>query len=457
MSKPKRKMSLFQLTVLTMVNMMGSGIILLPTKLAQVGTISIFSWIVTAVGSMALAYAFAQCGRYTKNHVGGMGAYAEYSFGKSGSFMTNYTYALSLVIANVAIAVTAVGYFSTLMGWTLAPVQIAMWTIGFVWLTTIPNFFGPAVTGRLGAITVWGVILPVVGISFIGWFWFKSSIYAEAWNPHNLSISQALPASISITLWAFLGLESASANADAVENPEKNIPIAVLGGTLLTAVIYIVSTNVIAGIVPNAQLAASNAPFGLAFSQMLGGSAGLIVNALAVIACLGSLLGWQFTSASVYKSGADEGYFLPLFGRLNKHNAPVVGMLVLAAVQTLISLMTISPDLSKQFDTLVNLAVVTNLVPYIMSMSAILVLLKSANVPKKKVIFTAIIAFIGTIYSFYALYSAGPDAMLWGGIATFAGWVLYGKVVSTKFDLKLPIVDEMDNDNSVATKPTITR
>lgn len=63
MSKPKRKMSLFQLTVLTMVNMMGSGIILLPTKLAQVGTISIFSWIVTAVGSMALAYAFAQCGR----------------------------------------------------------------------------------------------------------------------------------------------------------------------------------------------------------------------------------------------------------------------------------------------------------------------------------------------------------------------------------------------------------
>ena len=261
-----------------------------------------------------------------------MGAYAEYSFGKSGSFMTNYTYALSLVIANVAIAVTAVGYFSTLMGWTLAPVQVAMWTIGFVWLTTIPNFFGPAVTGRLGAITVWGVILPVVGISFIGWFWFKSSIYAEAWNPHNLSISQALPASISITLWAFLGLESASANADAVENPEKNIPIAVLGGTLLTAVIYIVSTNVIAGIVPNAQLAASNAPFGLAFSQMLGGSAGVIVNVLAVIACLGSLLGWQFTSASVYKSGADEGYFLPLFGRLNKYNAPVVGMLVLAAV-----------------------------------------------------------------------------------------------------------------------------
>lgn len=58
-----------------------------------------------------------------------------------------------------------------------------------------------------------------------------------------------------MTLWAFLGLESACANTDVVENPERNVPIAVLGGTLGAAVIYIVSTNVIAGIVPNMELA----------------------------------------------------------------------------------------------------------------------------------------------------------------------------------------------------------
>ncbi|SYP98816.1 Lysine/cadaverine antiporter membrane protein CadB [Klebsiella pneumoniae] len=57
-----------------------------------------------------------------------------------------------------------------------------------------------------------------------------------------------------MTLWAFLGLESACANTDVVENPERNVPIAVLGGTLGAAVIYIVSTNVIAGIVPTMEL-----------------------------------------------------------------------------------------------------------------------------------------------------------------------------------------------------------
>ncbi len=50
MSQAKsNKMGVVQLTILTMVNMMGSGIIMLPTKLAEVGTISIISWLVTAV------------------------------------------------------------------------------------------------------------------------------------------------------------------------------------------------------------------------------------------------------------------------------------------------------------------------------------------------------------------------------------------------------------------------
>lgn len=112
------KMGVVQLTILTMVNMMGSGIIMLPTKLAEVGTISIISWLVTAVGSMALAWAFAKCGMFSRKS-GGMGGYAEYAFGKSGNFMANYTYGVSLLIANVAIAISAVGYGTELFGATL--------------------------------------------------------------------------------------------------------------------------------------------------------------------------------------------------------------------------------------------------------------------------------------------------------------------------------------------------
>lgn len=121
------KMSVMQLTILTAVNMMGSGIIMLPTKLAQVGALSIVSWLVTAVGSMCLAYVFAKCGMYSKKG-GGMGGYAEYSFGKAGNFMANYTYGVSLVFANTAIAISAVGYACGFLGTTLNPLFTAIAT-----------------------------------------------------------------------------------------------------------------------------------------------------------------------------------------------------------------------------------------------------------------------------------------------------------------------------------------
>ena len=422
-----KKMSVGQLTMLTAVNMLGSGIILLPSKLAEVGGISILSWLITATGSLALAYAFARCGMLSRK-TGGMGGYAEYTFGKAGNYITNYTYGLSLLIANVAISITAVGYIQELFHIQLDSLQVGLATIGLLWITTFANFGGARITGRIGAVTVWGVIAPVVLVSTVGWFWFDSSVYAAGWNPHNMGWLDAAGASVAITLWAFLGLESACANTDAVENPEKNVPIAVLGGTLGAAVIYIVSTNVIAGIVDNPELAASTAPFGLVFAKMFTPLVGDIVMAAMVLACIGSLLGWQFTIAQVYKSSADTGYFLSIFAKSNKAGTPIVGMLVLLAAQTALGFLTISPDLSKQFDTLVNLAVVTNLVPYILSMAALMTMQKVSNVPAGKALATNIIAWVAAAYSYLALYSSGEQALMLGGVATIFGYTLFGFV-----------------------------
>ena len=122
MSQQNRtKMSVTQLTLLTAINMMGSGIVMLPTKLAEIGTISILSWLITAVGSLCLAYAFAKCGMFSKRP--GMGGYSEYAFGKAGNFMANYTYGVSLLFANIAIAITCVGYGAEFLEIVLTPVH----------------------------------------------------------------------------------------------------------------------------------------------------------------------------------------------------------------------------------------------------------------------------------------------------------------------------------------------
>jgi putrescine-ornithine antiporter len=434
MSTGKNKMSVLQLTILTAVNMMGSGIIMLPTKLAQVGALSIVSWLITAVGSMCLAYAFAKCGMYGRKG-GGMGGYAEYSFGKAGNFMANYTYGVSLLIANIAIAISAVGYAATFADATLTPLMTGIYTIFTLWLATVLNFGGASITGRVSSFTVWGVIAPVLVISTVGWAYFSADMYVANWNVNNMPFGEAATNSIAMTLWAFLGLESACANADAVDNPEKNVPKAVLGGTLGAAAIYIVSTNMMFGIVPASELVNSNAPFGLAFASMFNGTVGKIVMGLMVMSCFGSLLGWQFTIANVFKGAADEGYFPKLFSKITSKDAPVVGMVTITILQSFMSLMTISPSLSEQFETLVNLAVVTNIIPYLLSMGAVIVLMKAAKRAGSELKGTTFIAFIGSLYSLYALYASGFEAMTYGSIVTFAGWTLYG-FVSDRFDLE---------------------
>src|SRR5256885_15140502 len=133
-----------------------------------------------------------------------------------------------------------------------------------------------------------------------------------------MPLFEGMGSSISLTLWAFLGMESAAQNSSAVENPKRDVPLACMLGTLGAAVIYVLSTMVIQGIVPNADLANSTGPFGLAYARMFNPTVGSIVMALAVLACLGSLLGWQFTIAQTAKSAADQRMFPRLFGAVNR-------------------------------------------------------------------------------------------------------------------------------------------
>jgi len=426
MAETKKKMSVVQLTFMVAVNMMGSGIIMLPANMAGVGAISLLSWVVTAVGSMAIAYGFAQAGIFNQK-TGGMAAYAEDAYGKSGYFQVFMLYFLSLAIGNVAIAISAVGYMATFFpGMSATPIATCMSVIALLWLTTVANFGGPSITGKIGSVTVWGVILPVGLLSIIGWFWFSAETFGAAWNPQGLSLGQGMGSSIALTLWAFLGMESAAQNSDAVENPKKNVPLACLFGTLGAAVIYVLSTTVIQGIVPNAELAESTGPFGLVYAKMFGPTVGTIVMGLAVLACLGSLLGWQFTIASTGKSAAEGRMFPAMFAKVNALGAPIKGMIVLGIVQTALALSTISPTLSEQFSALVNLAVVTNVIPYIVSLSAVFVMMKAAKVADNVYTRNVVILIVALGYSVFAIYASGKDAVMGGTLVLGVVYIVWG-------------------------------
>ena len=223
-----------QLTFIVAVNMMGSGIIMLPTNMAQVGAISLLSWIVTALGSMAIAYGFAQAGHLqpARRRPGGLCRGRLRQGGLLPGVLPVLPVAGDRQRRDRRFRRSAIlpAFFPWLSS---TPIATCIGVIALLWLTTVANFGGPSITGQIGSVTVWGVILPVGLLSIIGWFWFSGETFSAAWNPHGLehrakawaraSRSRSGPSSA----WS-----RRRRTPDAVENPKRDVPLACMFGTL---------------------------------------------------------------------------------------------------------------------------------------------------------------------------------------------------------------------------------
>jgi len=105
-------------------------------------------------------------------------------------------------------------------------------------------------------------------------------------------------------------------------------------------------------------------------------------------------------------------------------------MVVAGVLQTLMALSTMSPNASEQFSKLVSLAAVTNIVPYITSVSALLVVMYVSKVSRHTYQFNAISILVAVAYSVYALYASGKDAVFGGMLVMMLAYLLYGFIAS---------------------------
>jgi len=230
--------------------------------------------------------------------------------------------------------------------------------------------------------------------------------------------------SIAVILWAFLGLETACANSDQWKIPEK-CACRVLAGTMIAGVCYMTSTAIIGGLVPHTELVSAGAPFGLAYAAMFGNTVGHIVSAILVVSCFVSLTAWQFTISEVVREAATIGHFPSYLRKVNRFYAPYMAIGTLVCIQSLLTLSTISPSLLKQFNVLINLAVMVNLIPYLLAMAAVPDLQKAEGISAAKAKLPNMAAIIGGVYSVYAVYGCGWDIILYGTLVTVFGIMIY--------------------------------
>ncbi|ASK56476.1 MULTISPECIES: cadaverine/lysine antiporter [Vibrio] len=370
MSSNAKKIGLIACTGVVAGNMMGSGIALLPSTLASVGSISIYSWLICIVGALSLAFVFARLA--TKNpQEGGPIAYAGEVSPVFG-FQTGVLYYHANWIGNLAIAITGVSYLSVFFPVLNNPIPAGLATIASVWLFTLVNLLGGSWVSRLCTIGLVLILIPVVGTALFGWTHFDSALYSQNWNVSAGSDGHAVITAVLICLWSFVGVESAAVSSGMVENPKRTVPLATMLGTGLAGLIYVLSTQMISGMFPASEVAASGAPFALATTALFGSWTAPFVSAFTALACFTSLGSWMMLVGEAGKRAANDGNFPKVFGETDRNGVPKKGLLIASSMMTLLMLVLMffsseTAHASDLFNQLTTDAVLLTMLPYFYS------------------------------------------------------------------------------------------
>ena len=386
MVSENNKIGLVPAILMVAGNMMGSGVFMLPANLAGIGSIAIIGWMVTVVGAIALGLVFAKLTEIS-TAAGGPYAYARKAFGDYMGYQTNLVYWLANVIGNVGLAVAGLGYLTPFFPALRDPLVMALAQIAVIWFFTYANILGPKIVGRMQGVTTTIALFPIIGVALLGWFWFNPETYMQGWNVSGESSLSAIGMTLNFTLWAFIGVESASVSTAVVKNPTRNVPIATVVGVLLAAVCYVLSSSAIMGIIPNKELIVSSAPFSQAVSIALGPVAGKVVAVCAAIGCLGSLAGWTLLVAS------------------------------------------------EQFGKLASIAVIMTLLPYIYSSVAIKILGRE-KMSDREGLFYTIVGLIAAVYSLAAMIGSNSEQTRWALIFVISTIIFYELSVNRKIEIK---------------------
>jgi APA family basic amino acid/polyamine antiporter len=239
-------------------------------------------------------------------------------------------------------------------------------------------------------------------------------------------------AAATLTLWALLGLESATIPADKVRDPSNTIPRATLLGAVVTALICIVACTTVLLLVPPQTLAHSNAPFVDLATQYWGDGAGKLLAVFAAISGFGALNGWILLQAELPNAMAKSGVFPRIFAQESPRRTPTFALFFSSGLVTLLILMNYQKSMVSIFTFMILLSTTACLVLYLLCSLALLRLQWTGQlgagqlgVPRRGTAPLAAVGVIAAAYSLWAIVGAGAEAVSWGAALLALGIPLY--------------------------------
>jgi basic amino acid/polyamine antiporter, APA family len=419
------KLGIWSSTSYVVGNMIGSGVFMLPVALAAYGGVSILGWGIAALGALLLASIFKYLTKQIPNVNGGPYAFAKVGLGEFPAFLVAWGYWISIWCTNGAIAVAFVSYLTVFIP-SLSVDFISSMMIGLsvIWFLTWFNTLQVTYSGRLQLVSTILKLLPLVLISVFGLFFIRMHHFFPI-NLKGDSLFSVLTATVTLCLFAFLGLESATIPEDKIADSKRTIPRATFIGTGIAIVVYILSSISVMGIIPPEELKLSNAPFADAAAIMWGQDARYLVAVGALISTFGALNGWILLQGQIPAAAAKDGIFPALFKRENKNGMPTFGLIVSSVLASLLMYLNYSKGFGDTFKFILLLATLTALLPYLFSVTTYLLMVVSDQHWKKKAIKRFIIGFVALLFIIWTIAGCGQEVVFWGFLLLLAGIPFY--------------------------------
>ena len=345
-------------------NMIGSGFFLLPATLAKSGGVTALAWLLGTVLAVVLGGAFARLAREYPD-LQSPDDYVRPALGRDMGFLATTLYWVSSWMGNNAIAVAAFGYLVILLPIGDSPTVRLVGQIVLIWLMFALNLLGPRGIARFQSFCVVFGLLPVVAVLTAGWSSFDSGLYRAAWNVTDQSDVSVVFSSLAPIFWAFVGLETGAMVAGVVDDPDRNVPRATIGGIAIAGVVYLVSSVLMMGIVPAPEMAASGAPFALVAGKMFGAWAIPIIAAAAALKATGTLGGWMLVTGESGARAAQRGMLPSVFGRLRSNGSAGWGLFIVALSMTALAVVSSSDTVANQFEFLIGIVVILVVMAYV--------------------------------------------------------------------------------------------
>jgi APA family basic amino acid/polyamine antiporter len=314
--------------------MIGSGIFLVPAAIAQQVpslTMVLLVWIFGAAISLAAALVLSELGAMFPQ-AGGIYVYLREAYGPATAFLYGWASIVAIDSGATAAVSTAFGiYLGQLVN--LSALQVKLAAIGVIAVLTIVNCLGVKFGKRIQNVFA---TCKLAGIGLMSVLLFSranlTQMRESLWPAEAHSTITGFGIAVVAALWAYYGWHETSYNAAEFRNPQRDLPKALVFGTFIVSVTYLLANVAYYAVLTPLQVAQSPRVAASALAAIFGASAASVLAVLIMVSTFGAANGMILSGPRIPFVMARDRAFFRAAGVINeKTKTPILAIVIQGA------------------------------------------------------------------------------------------------------------------------------